>query len=64
MNQLKSIKDFDFKDKNVFMRVDFNVPLQSNKIVDTYRIDRTWPSICFVLEQGGTFAIGFSFWPA
>ena len=51
--QLKLIKDFDFKDKNVFMRVDFNVPLQDQKIIDNYRIKKTLPSIRFVLENGG-----------
>lgn len=61
MSQLKSIKDFDFKDKNVFMRVDFNVPLQSDKIADVYRIEKTWPSICFVLEQGGRLLLASHF---
>lgn len=51
--QLKSLKDFEFKDKSVFMRVDFNVPLEDKQIKDSYRIEKTMPSIRFVLEQGG-----------
>ena len=51
--KLKRMGDFDFKDKNVFMRVDFNVPLQGKKIIDSYRIEKTLPSIRFVLENGG-----------
>lgn len=51
--KLKLLKDFDFKDKNVFMRVDFNVPLQSKKIIDNHRIEKTLPSIRFILEKGG-----------
>ena len=51
--QLRFLKDFDFKDKNVFMRVDFNVPLKNQKITDSYRIEKTIPSIRFVLERGG-----------
>ena len=51
--KLKFLKDFDFKDKNVFMRVDFNVPLQNGKIIDSYRIEKTLPSIRFILERGG-----------
>ncbi len=51
--QLKSLNDFDFKDKNVFIRVDFNVPLQNRKMVDSYRIDKTMPSVRFILERGG-----------
>ena len=55
MNRLKihHLSDFDLKDKNVFMRVDFNVPLQGQKIIDSYRIKKTMPSIRFVLNQGG-----------
>ena len=51
--ELKLLKDFDFKDKNVFMRVDFNVPLQDKKIVDAYRIEKAWPSIRWILEKEG-----------
>ena len=51
--KLKLLKDFDFKDKNVFMRVDFNVPLRDKKIVDAYRIEKAWPSILWILEKGG-----------
>lgn len=51
--KLKFLKDFDFKDKNVFMRVDFNVPLQGKKIMDSHRIEKTLPSIRFILEKGG-----------
>ena len=51
--KLKFLKDFDFKDKNVFMRVDFNVPLQDNQIADSYRIEKTLASIRYILEHGG-----------
>lgn len=51
--QLKSLEDIPLKDKNVFMRVDFNVPLKGKKIRDSYRIEKSWPSIQFILEQGG-----------
>ena len=50
---IKTLKDFDFKDKNVFMRVDFNVPLSRKKIMDSYRIEKTFSSIQFILEKGG-----------
>ena len=50
---IKCLKDLDFKDKNVFMRLDFNVPMQGKKIIDSYRIEKTLPSIFFVLEHGG-----------
>ena len=56
--KLKTLRDFDFKDKNVFMRVDFNVPLQDKKIRDSYRIEKAFPSIQFILEQGGRLLLG------
>ena len=34
----KTIKDFDLKNKNVIIRVDFNVPIKDNKILDDNRI--------------------------
>ena len=51
--KIKLLEDFDFKDKNVFMRVDFNVPIQEGKIIDYRRIEKTIPSIQFILDRGG-----------
>ena len=50
---IKTLRDLDFKDKNVFMRVDFNVPLKGKKILDSYRIEKSLPSLRFILEKGG-----------
>lgn len=55
--ELKYLKDFDFKDQNVFMRVDFNVPLKNKEITDSYRIEKALPSIHFVLEQGARLIV-------
>ncbi len=55
--QLKSLKDFDLKDKKLFMRVDFNVPIKNGKVLDSYRIDKAMPSIQYVLDQGAKLVL-------
>lgn len=47
-----SISDMDVKDKRVLMRVDFNVPLDGDKITNNQRIVAALPSIKYALEHG------------
>ncbi len=49
----RSLTDIEVKDKKVFMRVDFNVPLKDGVITDDNRITQALPSIKYVIEQGG-----------
>merc|ERR1719380_225490 len=54
LNKLKA-EDVDVSGKRVFMRVDFNVPLDKQdptKITNTQRIDAALPTIKAVLEKG------------
>ena len=48
-----SISDLDLRGKRVFMRVDFNVPIEGGRITDDTRIEASLPSIRHVLEKGG-----------
>ncbi len=51
---MKTINDFDFKDKKALIRVDFNVPLNEDLVVtDTTRIEAAAPTIIKVMEDGG-----------
>jgi phosphoglycerate kinase len=51
---MKTLDDIDVKGKRVFMRVDFNVPLDKERhIQDDLRIRAVLPSILKVLDSGG-----------
>ena len=41
----KSIKDLNLNDKKVIIRVDFNVPIKDNKILDDNRIKMSLKTI-------------------
>lgn len=52
---MKTIDDFNFKDKKALIRVDFNVPLSDDfKVTDTNRIEAAKPTLIKVLEDGGS----------
>lgn len=49
----KTFKDVDVAGKKVFVRVDFNVPMdESNKIIDDTRIKAALPTITYLMRHG------------
>lgn len=51
---MSSIESFNFKDKKVLIRVDFNVPLDENfNVTDTNRIEAAKATIDKVVKDGG-----------
>ena len=52
---MKTLNDFNFKDKKALIRVDFNVPLDENfNVTDTNRIEAAKPTIDKILADGGS----------
>src|SRR5712672_3821219 len=51
MNKL-SIRDLNMGGKRVFVRVDFNVPLEGERVTDDTRIRETLPTLALARERG------------
>ena len=52
---MKTVNDYNFKNKKALIRVDFNVPLNDDREVgDTSRIEAAKPTVVKILEDGGS----------
>src|SRR5215470_8582534 len=47
-----SIRDLDLTGKRVFIRVDFNVPIENGKVTDDTRITAAIPTIQYAIDKG------------
>src|ERR1700737_3990210 len=56
MNKL-SIRDLELVGKRVFVRVDFNVPLDGGRVTDDTRIRETLPTLALARERGGRLVL-------
>lgn len=55
-----NVEDLNFKNRTVFLRADFNVPIDKStgRVLDDTRIQATLPTIRKVLQDGGRVVIG------
>ena len=58
----KTVRDIDFKGKRVFVRVDYNVPMdKAGKITDDTRMRATLPTLNYLLDQGTSLVLAAHF---
>lgn len=48
----KSLKDFNFQDRRVLLRCDFNVPIEQGRVLDDFRLKKALPTINYLNEKG------------
>ena len=58
LGNIPTLGDLDFKNKRVFLRVDFNCPMKDNKVLDDTRIKSTLPTLRYLLESGAKVTMG------
>ena len=54
---IKSVEDLDVQARRVFLRVDFNVPLEGGRVMDDTRITAALPTLRSILDRGGRAVI-------
>ncbi len=57
LGMIRALHSFDLKQKRVLMRVDFNVPIENDRVVDSFRIQSAIPSINDCLESGSSIVL-------
>jgi phosphoglycerate kinase len=54
---IRRVQEIDLRDRTVFLRVDFNVPIEQGRITETHRIQSALPTVHLILEQAKKLVI-------
>lgn len=54
---IRSVKSFDLKHKQILIRVDFNVPIEDEIVMDDFRIRSAIPTIKYCLNAGASVVL-------
>ncbi|MDD3773775.1 MAG: phosphoglycerate kinase [Patescibacteria group bacterium] len=57
---MKLLKDLDPKDKKIIVRLDFDVPVKNQKVIDGFRIDASLPTLKYLADAKKLYLIGHS----
>ena len=54
---IRKVGELDLRDKTVFLRVDFNVPINQGKVTEPHRIESALPTVRLILERAKKLVI-------
>jgi phosphoglycerate kinase len=54
---IRRVEELDLRDKTVFLRVDFNVPIEQGRITEPHRIESALPTIRLILDRAKKIVI-------
>jgi phosphoglycerate kinase len=54
---IRDVKELDLTGKRVFVRADFNVPIQNGRITEMHRIESTLPTLRYILGKAGKLVV-------